>query len=535
MERAKHLFQKVAQQRKTDTRERDAEKAALLLQRTFPAQRGFIEDPSDRKAALCPRQCGKSFAVLVYALYVGLRRPGANVVVLARVRRQVKGTYWADLQQFCRDFELGARFNKQELTCTLPNGSVILLSGADTAEEIDKHRGQRYDLIIIDEGKSYSAELMSEMIREVLEPALLAKRGTLAIIGTPGAILAGPFWEITTCQKNGEGQFLSRPWARRADDDWRGVRAPWSLHRWTQQDNTFCPWIWEGSLRIKEAHGYADDDPAWLREYLGVWVPDENLLVYAYSKALTGPHSESLTFRPDPETTWGLPPGHEWRFVLGMDLGYHDDTSFVVGAWSDTYPALIYIHAEKHPYLKIEDIAERCKELEVMFGSFDARVADTGGLGRTIVESLSATYGVAFEAARKSDKADHIKLLNSDILSGRVQVPAGSVLVEEWRTAQWEDAMKRRVDPNCDDHASDGALYIWRYCHHHWSRSPEVGESPGSPAWWRTRQREEELRYEQELLAGQRNPYQSRYSHLVKQDNPLRLAWTLRKLKHSLS
>ncbi|HYC30645.1 MAG TPA: DEAD/DEAH box helicase family protein, partial [Gemmatimonadales bacterium] len=369
MDRARHLFQKVAQARQTDSRERDAEKAALLLQRTFPAQRDFIEDPSDRKAALCPRQCGKSFAVLVYGLYVALRRPGARVLILARVRRQVKGTYWADLKQFCRDFELGASFREIALECELPNGSTIIFGGADTAEEVDKHRGQRYDLIVIDEGKSYSAELMAEMIREVLEPALLAKRGTLALIGTPGAILAGPFWEITTSQKTREGQYLSRPYAKRRDPEWVSIRAPWSLHRWTQLDNVFCPWIWEGALRLKADHGYGDDDPAWLREYMGHWVPDENLLVYAWSKVV----DERCVFKPEDGTDHGLPAGHDWRFILGMDIGYHDDTSFVVGAWSDTYPALVYIHAEKHPHLTVEQIADRAKALEVQFGAFDAR------------------------------------------------------------------------------------------------------------------------------------------------------------------
>ena len=533
MSRVRHLQQKIAKARQLQNKDRDAEKAVLILQRTFPAQRDFIEDPCNRKAALCPRQCGKSFAVLVYALYTALCRPGARILILARVRRQVKGTYWGDLKQFCRDFELGATFREIALECELPNGSTIIFGGADTAEEVDKHRGQRYDLIVIDEGKSYSAELMGEMIREVLEPALLAKRGTLALIGTPGSILAGPFWEITTCQRNAEGNPWARPYAQRKNPDWISVRAPWSLHKWTQQDNIHASWIWEGSLQIKEAHGYADDDPAWLREYLGHWVPDENMLVYAYARVT----DDRVHWVPseDPESRFGLPAGHDWRFVLGMDLGYHDDSSFVVGAWSDTYPALIYIHAEKHPCLNIEQIADRAKELEDTYGSFDARVADTGGLGKTVIESLSQVYGIHFEAARKTDKADHIKLLNSDILTGRIQVPRFSVLVEEWRTAQWEDSRKRTVDPNCDDHASDGALYVWRYCHHHWSRSPGIEATPGSADWWRTKQRDEELAYEQELLNAQRSPYQSRYAHLVKQDNPLRIAWTLRKLKNSSS
>lgn len=537
MSKARHLFQRVAAERQQDTREKDAEKASLLLARLFPAQRSFVEDSSRRKAALCPRQCGKSFAVLVYALHIGLIRRGARVLILARTRRQAKGTYWGDLRQFCRDFELGAKFNKTELACELPNGSEILLSGADTAEEVDKHRGQRYDLVVVDEGKSYSAELMAEMIREVLEPTLAAKRGPLCLVGTPGAILAGPFWEITTCQpvagtvtlENPQGVPQAIPFHERGAERWAGKRAYWSLHAWTQQDNVSCPWIWEDSLAHKALQGLADDDPAWLREKLGQWVPDESMLVYALGKVV----DDRWVWTRQKDTPFGLPEGHAWRFVLGMDIGYHDDTSFVVGAWADTYPALIYVHAEKHPELLVEDIAARTRELEEQFGAFDMKVADTGGLGKTIIESLAGTYGVAFEAARKTEKNDHIKLLNSDLLSGRIQVARDSCLVEEWKTTQWEDWTKKKVDPNCDDHASDAALYIWRYCYHHWSRKLDAPLVQGSKDWWREKERNEERAYEQQLLRGQRDPFRGRYADLAK-PNPLRLSWTLSRLKSSL-
>lgn len=532
----RHLLQRVASERKVDTKAADAEKASLLLARLFPAQRAFVEDPHRRKAALCPRQCGKSFSVLVYALSMALRRQGARVLILARTRRQAKGIYWSDLQQFCRDFELGARFNKTELDCTLPNGSAILLSGADTAEEIDKHRGQRYDLVLIDEGKSYGAELFSEMLREVLEPTLLARRGTLVIIGTPGAILAGPFWEITTSQPtdptNPSSAPHSIPYAQRTEERWTGKKAKWSLHGWTQEDNIFCPWIWQDSLAQKELEGQADDDPAWLREYRGKWVPDETMLVYAYSKVVDDRCDWIRDTRE--ESRFGLPAEHQWRFVLGVDLGFHDDTSFVVAAWSETYPALIYVHAEKHAHMLPDGIAERTRELETAFGGFDAKVADTGGLGKMVIESLASTYGVAFEAARKTEKNDHIKLLNSDLLSGKIQVSRDSVLVEEWKTAQWEDATKKRVDPDCDDHASDAALYVWRYCYHHWSRSPDLQLTPYSPEWWRKRERDDEAAYEQQRLAEQRDPHRGRYAHLSKTNNPLRMAWTLSRLKSSL-
>ena len=86
----------------------------------------------------------------------------------------------------------------------------------------------------------------------------------------------------------------------------------------------------------------------------------------------------------DPESMFGLPPGHDWQFILGLDLGYHDDTAFVVAAWSPTHPTLYYVHVEKHTKWTIEQVAHRAKQLEDTFGGFMVRISDTGGLGKML-------------------------------------------------------------------------------------------------------------------------------------------------------
>lgn len=535
LDRARFLLEEGARARKQDTRQKDAEKAHLLRARLFPAQYDFATDPARRKVALCPRQCGKSTVVVHESLFMALSRPGARVLIVARVRRQAKGTYWGDLKQLCRDFEVKAQFRVNELECELANGSVIILSGADTAEEIDKHRGQRYDLICVDECKSYSPELLAEMIREVLEPAILAKRGTLILIGTPGAIPSGLFWELTD---DAHLRRDVRPWKRRAE--WKG-RYYWSLHSWHTQDMaaaSIAPHIWEDALAAKEAQGIPDDDPTWIREYLGRWAADPDALVFAYARltdhrcdftpleceAHENPDMGCVTCRH------GLPVDHEWRFLLGVDLGYHDDTAYVIGAWSDTYPALVFVHAEKHTHQDIEDIATKCRELEAWCGGFDIRIADKGGLGTTVVNSLGSVYGIAFEAAKKSEKHDHIKLLNSDMTAGRIQVPLESVLVEEWRTAQWDGPERKQVDPNCDDHASDAALYLWRHCHHHWSRAKDTAPVLGTTEWWKAREKDEEERFRAQLLAEREQPFTSRFKGLIDR-NPAEKLWNSRNWK----
>jgi hypothetical protein len=177
---------------------------------------------------------------------------------------------------------------------------------------------------------------------------------------------------------------------------------------------------------------------------------------------------------------------------------------------------LHFIHAEKYSHLAISQIADRCRQLEKRFKSFDVRVADTGGLGKTIVESLSRDFGIYLEAARKQDKHDHIRLMNSDLLSGRVKVDPKSCLAEEWRLLQWTHKDDRkREDPGCANHAADAALYTWRHAHHHLSRDQVFGPEPGTTEWWKQREKQEEEKFRQELLEARQKPWWSRYRDLL--------------------
>lgn len=454
-----------------------------------------MDDPARFKAALCPRRAGKSYTALSAALITALERPRSKTLIVAKVRRQAYGVYWSELKRLCTEYELKASFYKNDLTCELPNGSQVALTGADTTEEIDKFRGQSYDLVIIDEGKSYSASLLEELINEIIRPALSDRLGKIMMIGTPGAILAGVFYEVTTASLfDDKGNPVVCRYTHR--DKWTGKKPLWSLHTWTTKDNVKMPHIWGDVLDLKETSGWSDNHPTWVREYLGQWVPDSDAMVYAYAHANQDGRCD---WTPDySQPNFGLPPEKNWRWLLGVDLGWHDHTAFVVAAWSEHSPYFYFCHAEKHQKLTVEGLAGVINDLESRFGiRFDARVADTGGLGKTIVESLGSTYGISLIPARKTEKHDHIKLLNSDIETGRVKVAPRSPLAEEWSTLQWQQndpvmaGFRRREDPSMDNHASDAALYLWRYAYHHFSTDQQKALTPGSDAWWKARAREE--------------------------------------------
>jgi hypothetical protein len=511
---AKRLLGQIAQTIPQDGETSALDQARLLLSKLFDQQRWLVEDTSPYKVALCPRRAGKSYALLIYALYVALTVQNAQILIVARVRKQVKKSFWNPLRQLNREFGLGIHFRNNELEAELPNGSFIYLCGADTHEEIEKFRGTGYNLVVVDECKSFPNSLLQELLTEVIEPSLLDTGGSVVMIGTPGPVLSGAFYAVTTEDLSvipaGERtHWTAKPYKSEESVNigtesrpiW--VKPKWSQHRWSLADNVGNPKIWERALARHKEKGVPDDDPTWRREYLAQWVPNGSRLVYSYGRI----EDDRCLWVKDPKGPHGLPQGHSWRYVLGVDLGHDDATAFVVGAWSETNQALHYVHVEKHPKYNVGEIAARCRALEEQFGHFDARVIDTGGLGKMIAVSLEQIYGISFIPAEKPQKAAFIRLLNSDQEQGRIKIDPCSDLAEEYRVLTWKDETHRLIDPNCREDCSDAALYVWRFCYHHYWQDSERDPDFQSPAWWRAKEVEAEAAYRDRLIQERELPW----------------------------
>jgi hypothetical protein len=480
----------------------------------FPKQRAVVEDPADRKAVLCPRRSGKSWVAMSYAFDVACRAADARVVIVLLTLKQAKGVYWAHIRKFAARFGVEAVPNLHDMTFTLRNGSTIMLIGAEAVSEVDKLRGQAFDLVIIDECKSFNPAVLKELIEDVVEPTLDDRNGTLMMIGTPGNVLSGPFYWATaplyevTFTDEDSGAITTQPYSKTygaPEKFW--IDNPdnelfWSRHTWTRQDNVFLPNLWAQALKKKKRNRWGDDHPTWRREYLAEWVPATGSYVYRYGEVLAGPGgAERVQWTPSATERHGLPAGHQWRLICGMDLGFEDDFAIVVAAYSMTDGNLYHVYDWKKNHQDFFQMAEEIAAVVKRFGPFDAMVADTGGSGgKTIVETLNKRYGFHIEAAEKREKYDYIEVMNGEFMSGHVKVIAGSQLDLELRTLQWlmeEDddkallarMNKLRENPGQPNHLCDAWLYTWRYSHHFWaSARPEAAPEMYSPEW--TRQNE---------------------------------------------
>lgn len=486
----------------------------------------MVLDESLFKSARCPRGSGKSHGATGYAMYVLEREPAKRVLIIGLTLKSAKENFWENapggVQAFNARYDLQLDVSLANTSWRHKNGSVGFLAGAETAADLERLRGSKVeaDLIIVDECKSFAPERLKALVQDILLPGLARRSGQLLLIGTPGSIPTGTFYEAT-CEAARDRfeppQPTCVPWVRRDDPEFQGLALRddvleqpiprWSLHSWTIQDNHALPKMWARALLNKRMNGWGDDHPAWRREYLGEWVEDASDLVYAYAGLIS---TKRVNWLPAKDgNKHGLSEeGGPWHYIAGVDFGFEDDFAIVVLAYGEHDKTLYHVWEFKENHLTLDRMQAEIEAAEKHFGGFETIVADAGGLGKVLLETMSAR-GLAIHRADKTQKFDHIELVNSDFHAGRFKLMPDSELHHEMCGLQWDLSKaskeqlirtgKMRESPGCPNHLCDAALYAWRYAYHQFAkdRVPEV--QPGTLEWWRERELAEKEAFAQQL------------------------------------
>jgi len=479
-----HLFASVKARQDGLTLVDDNAKAEFINASRMPVQQSVASDTSRRIAVRCPRRAGKSWLVLSIALERCLRKRGSVWVVLGLARPSVKQIFWGLLKQLGAQLELGLHFLETDLVAEFPNGSKILFRGAETRSEIEKLRGGQYDGVIIDECKSFAPVIFTELVQDVIEPALGDRRGILILVGTPGDILAGPFYEAS-CEPPCE--FEGGDGVKRHSNHMYGTPAElpyvWSLHTWTLQDNVECPWLWEEALNTKRIRGWNDDHPTWRREYLGHWVASNFRLAYRYVPRWNDYDGE-------------LPEGRTWVYVLGLDIGYKDADALVIWAYNRTDFDVYQVYGEKRAKQNITQLATWLHEVR---DSYCGRTGpeemtyDPAGGGAKIIDELATIHGLYFSSpAEKRDKNAYIELMNNEFDAKRLHILpnespddyAAELLTNRWLEKSLGTA-KRVEDPKTPNDLCDAGLSAWRVCDHRRPQPPDRRPQVNTTEWWR--------------------------------------------------
>lgn len=448
----------------TKTAERDPDFESYRIRKSlFTQQREVFDSREKLIIALCSRRagktvlCSKMIADSINQRYAEIEENPTKefyFVVVAKTYTQASSLYWLKLENELTALKLpfkGSRTEGKIYVGTQKN-AVILLSGSDTIEQVEKLRGNPVAFFVIDEAQSQ--KYCRYLLEDILLPATADFKTSKGIlIGTPPRAKGTTFERIYRDANN------------------------WGKYHWNMSQNIYLP-DYENILeKIKAETGLSEKDPIFRREYLGEFVYDTEALVYHitdknyYDKAqlvsFVNSHSMSL------------------EFLGGVDYGESDSDAICVWLTAKDSREKYLILEFKQNHLLTEQIVEKIKEVaslswlpEELRGFIHNQLifyCDSGGGGSRISRDAAAAIAMdlsiqtqaVINTAYKVDKGFSVDMLRRDVNSGFVKVPKNGIFDKEAESTVWKRDKDDRLIYEIDDDAYhpdllDAARYALR-------------------------------------------------------------------------
>lgn len=466
-----------------------------ILADCHPWQRDAVLDPSRRVSMLVGRGGAKTTTMRARAALklTSIRR--ADLLYLAVTKDHARELQWEPLQEMNEHYGLELRFLKSEMTATCKRtGGRYILDGMETDQDLEPYRGKSRHEAQIDEAASHNKDRLKLALTAILGPRLGDKKGCIVIGGTPGHDLDGEFYDATR-----PGATRHAPYADRNKESYKP--AYWSSHTWSMKQVYELPRaadlypalvaLWEEALIEKAAQGWSDENPMWMREYLGLWSADHTGRVFKYFPTKDGqpwnqwnPFGE-VKLEGIQALEGAIAQLHgmglrDLHFVVPGDMGHTDHFALNVLAFSPTDPLrrIWHVYWFERPGMYARPIAElvagpesiarilRSEPLEPLGGIMgitgwpDGSVLDADG---STIDELKNVYGLAFKKADREARAKRgaIELVNGDLFDGRIKVLKGSPLEDQLIQLKWREDQFGQVkeDPRQANHSTDTLVY----------------------------------------------------------------------------
>lgn len=466
-----------------------------ILADCHPKQRDAVLDPSRRYSMLVGRGGAKTTTFRARAAIKLTSIRNADLLYLAVTKDHARDLQWEPLQEMNEHYGLELRFLKSEMTATCKRtGGRYILDGMETDKDLEPYRGKSRHEAQIDEAASHDKLRLDYALTQILGPRLGDKGGCIGIGGTPGHDLDGEFYAATR-----PGSKRHTPYADRSKPDYKPRY--WSSHCWSLKDVCELPnaaelypalfQLWAEALIEKEAQGWSDENPIWMREYLGLWSADHTGRVFKFFPVKDGipwnlwdPFGEvpleglqSLEGAIGQLHEMGLRNLH---YVYAGDMGTADPFAFNIFAFSPTDPLrrIWHVFAFERTEMYHRQIAELIIGPESAARTLRGEPAEplgglmglTGWPDGSIMDADNATigelknnYGIPFvKAEREANyKKGAIELVNGDLVDGRIKVLKGSPLADQLTQLKWREDQFGRVkeDPRQANHSTDDLIY----------------------------------------------------------------------------
>jgi hypothetical protein len=390
-----------------------------------PHQIRFVSKVAKFRTNCSGRRTGKTFAVAAWLLEEWEHRPGQSSIFGALTTEHAVRIAWDAVEFLNRQLQWGATYNTLDAAWTFRNGFTLYFVGLKDRRQVNHVRGiPKIFRVALDECGQIPDGLLEYAVRDVIEPALSDTDGDLCLTGTPADTGVGFYEDMCAkCEKLG---------CHFAD---------------TMRDNPHLAKPGE-QLLAEALRDRFDGDathPTFRREYLGERVRDAGVLVY------TVPPLEDF-YEP-------APPASNYT-TLGIDLGWTDGTGFCVVRSRAPEPGAHVLYAYREAELTLPRIAAIAERLRSQYRVGEIFVDSAGGGGRTLLETLSAQYGLPAQAADKRNRRMRIEQVRSLLDSRALRGSVGGCgqLLEEWRGLPWnEDRTDHRE--GWVDEATDSLQY----------------------------------------------------------------------------
>lgn len=445
-----------------------------LIEGCHPKQRDAVLDPHYQITVMAPRGGTKTSTALARLFITMGRKKRADCRFIATTKDHAADIIWAKMKRVAERIGIEARFTETGKLCTFPkNGSELKLIGADDAREVDKLRGIALDAVVIDEAASHPAKLLGKLIDEGFGPRLGERDGWCMMIGTPGHILQGIFYDATR-----PGGPFHRPFAERELAQWAGWEG-WSSHHWTleyaAQHVAAAKKLWAAALRKKREKGWSDHHPIWLREYMAIWAADDTENIFRYRPHLDdgAPWNQWDPPRVGPHRVAQWPEERDdWMWALAYDKGFADNFAVNALGFSPTDPhkRILHLFCVEKPGVYAKVLAELLlgdaldhKKPGGLFGQLGWPVGIVGDTDESFLAEMRNVYGVPGVAAKRNREAKFgaIELVNGDLVDGRIKILKGSKLEQQVMQLQWvvNEFGDLKENKSQENHSTDCLVY----------------------------------------------------------------------------
>lgn len=400
----------------------------------FKKQNDYMLDRLEHRfrSMKCTRRAGKSTTDVLENFMIADEFPESRMVYGALTLDSAVEISWDMYFEFAEAFKINIKPRAGKYIIW-PNGSKLRFFGLDSSQkEMRKILGQKLRKASIDEAGSLTID-MKKVCYQMIMPALtdLRPNSWLTLLGTCENI-PNTFFEKVT-----EG---------------KETTVPWSRHAWTAYDNPHMVDNWTDEIADLKKTNPKIVEASWFRtHYLNEWCTDDDLRIIFYD---------------DENIIEKLPDNKEWRFILGVDIGYNDANAFTVVAFSYDDPNVYFIDNFKKAEIDLTEVAGIIKHIQT---KYDIMKVVIDGANKQGVEEIKGRHGLQLQIAEKTDKATYLRLLRDDFVTNRAFLLDDNTkpLQEEWDGLQWKDEMKDKEDGRCQNHSSDSALYAWREARHY--------------------------------------------------------------------